>query len=409
MGEGRPGWVARRVVSVRGRVRTAKWWGRRAGRTLRESLSRGRAVGRERLKYARSNALLILQAGTAATLGWLVSHLVLHSPDPVFAPVTAVATVAAAQGRRLRRTAELIAGVGVGIAVGDLLIALIGTGAWQTGLTVALAVFVAILLKGGTQLISRAGGTAVLIATLSPAPQQLEVPRFINAVAGGIIGLAVVLVLLPLRPLRVVEQTAAPLLKDLAKQLHQTAQALSERDADRAQGALKRIRDTASHRRKVRKALRGAHETTTLTPARRHRRTLAQYQHAFTHIDRALHDVQPLISRSVTLLNDREPVPESLPYAVAGLGDALRQLRGEFTSGREPEKTRERTLQAVREAGRAYDEGVGFSGSVVVAQVRATATEILRAMGFDQTDAVRLVRRAVSHKTTTGARFTPRG
>jgi hypothetical protein len=38
---------------------------------------------------------------------------------------------------------------------------------------------------------------------------------------------------------------------------------------------------------------------------------------------------------------------------------------------------------------------VGFSGGVVVAQIRTTATDLLRASGIDHAEAPRLVRRAV--------------
>jgi uncharacterized membrane protein YgaE (UPF0421/DUF939 family) len=42
-------------------------------------------------------------------------------------------------GQRLRRAAELVLGVALGIAIGDALIYEIGTGAWQVGLSVLLA------------------------------------------------------------------------------------------------------------------------------------------------------------------------------------------------------------------------------------------------------------------------------
>jgi hypothetical protein len=44
---------------------------------------------------------------------------------------------------------------------------------------------------------------------------------------------------------------------------------------------------------------------------------------------------------------------------------------------------------------RGYDAGVGFSGGVVVAQVRTTVTDLLRATGVESSEAVRMVRRAV--------------
>src|SRR5207237_10850377 len=76
------------------------------------------------------------------------------------------------------------------------------------------------------------------------------------------------------------------------------------------------------------------------------------------------------------------------------LAEAVRLLRHEFAVGEEPERARERCLRAVSEAGRAYAEGVGFSGSVVVAQVRTTASDLMVASGVDQDEANRLARRS---------------
>ena len=59
----------------------------------------------------------------------------------------------------------------------------------------------------------------------------------------------------------------------------------------------------------------------------------------------------------------------------------------------EPKRAREQALRAVRTAGHAYRDGVGFSGAVVVAQVRTTVSDLLVASGLSQEDANHLVRR----------------
>ena len=84
-----------------------------------------------------------------------------------------------------------------------------------------------------------------------------------------------------------------------------------------------------------------------------------------------------------------------LPAAIHLLGDAVELLRHEWAKGVEPIATRERALRAVTEAWRAYGEGVGFSGGVVVAQVRTTVSDLLRATGVEHAEAPRMVRRAV--------------
>ncbi len=65
---------------------------------------------------------------------------------PFFAPIAAVVSLNGA--RRMRRAVELVVGVSVGVGVGDLLISVIGSGPWQIGLVVALAMTTAVWLDG---------------------------------------------------------------------------------------------------------------------------------------------------------------------------------------------------------------------------------------------------------------------
>ncbi|MFD0788466.1 aromatic acid exporter family protein, partial [Micromonospora azadirachtae] len=174
---------------------------------------------RERLGRVRASGGLALQAGLAAGISWLVADGLLHIPQPIFAPISAVIALAASVGQRLRRTVELIVGVAVGVLIGDALIYLVGTGAWQLGLIVVLSIVAAVLLGGGPAVMVQSAATAVLIGTLSPAVQNLEFPRFVAALIGGAVSLAVTAVLLPLHPLRLINRAAAPALCLLADQL----------------------------------------------------------------------------------------------------------------------------------------------------------------------------------------------
>jgi uncharacterized membrane protein YgaE (UPF0421/DUF939 family) len=370
--------------------------------TLVRLRQRSKATVRDRVHRVRISLILAMQAGIAAALAWVIAHEVLGNPEPVFAPIAAVGTLASSVGQRLRRTVELVFGVALGIAVGDLLILALGTGPWQLGLIVLLAIIVAVFLGAGPGGVTQAAATAVLITSLSPSVDDLEFPRVVDALVGGVVGLLVVALLLPLNPLRVVERAARPALDALADELTATSEALANRDAGRAQAALDRLRGIEERMDQLQEALEGGRETATLAPVRWHRRSeLTQYVEGAEYINHAVHNSGALVRRAVTALEDDEPVPKTLPRAVALLGEAVRLLHNELSAGTEPEGARERALRAVSEAGRAYDDGVGFSGSVVVAQVRTTASDLIRATGIGRTDANRMVRRAVgSHRAT---------
>ncbi|MFG1950514.1 aromatic acid exporter family protein [Micromonospora sp. NPDC048830] len=357
--------------------------------------NRGRDTLRDRLHRVRMSVGLAVQAGLAAALAWIVSYRILNNPQPVFAPISAVGTLAASVGQRLRRTFELIVGVAVGVFLGDGLILLLGTGGWQLGVVVTAAILLTLFFGGSVAVVIQAAATAVLIVTLSPSTQNLEIPRFIDAAVGGGIALLVTAILLPLNPLRVINRAARPALELLADQLDNTAQALRERDRDRARRAMERLRENKEELAAFTEAIEGAKETSTLSPARWHRRNeLTHYAQAADPIDRAMRNSGTLIRRSVTLIEDEEAVPGPMPDAVGHLAESVRLLRHEFSVGAEPQRARERSLRAVSEAGRAYGEGVGFSGSVVIAQVRTTASDLMVASGVSQEEANRLVRRA---------------
>ncbi|MFD6678625.1 FUSC family protein [Micromonospora parva] len=369
--------------------------GARIAEATQQLRHRSRATLHDRLHRVRMAGGLAVQAGLAAGLAYFVSHRLLGNPQPVFAPISAVGTLAASVGQRFRRTVELIVGVGVGVAVGDLLIYFLGTGAWQLGLVVTVAILLTIFAGASVAIVIQAAATAVLIVTLSPSTQNLEIPRFVDAFLGGGIALLVTAVLLPLNPLRVINRAARPALDLLATQLDATADGLRNRDRATIQGALERLRNNKEELATLGEAIEGAKETATLSPARWHRRDeLTHYAEAADPIDRAMRNSGTLIRRSVTLVEDEEPVPDPMPDAIGHLAESVRLLKHEFAAGEEPEKARERSLRAVSEAGRAYGAGVGFSGSVVVAQIRTTASDLLVASGIEQEEANRWIRTA---------------
>ena len=350
---------------------------------------------RDALARVRGGLTLALQAGVGAALAWFVAHDLIGRPAPFFAPIAAVITLASSVGQRVQRTTELVIGVALGIGIGDTIIHFIGTGPWQIGLVVIMAILVATGVGGGTPLVTQSSSSAVLVATLTSSTGQ-PWTRFFDALVGGGIGLIVMTVLLPLNPLTVVRRSADPALQALADGLHEIAAALTVRDADRVSAALAELRAAEATFANFAAAVTAARENVAFAPARWHTRgALAQYVGGAPHMTYALRNVRVMTRRVKTALDDDEAVPERLPAAIDLLGDAVALLRRDWAKGAEPLAARERALRAVVEVMRGYDGGVGFSGGVVVAQVRTTVTDLLRASGVESSEAVRLVRKAV--------------
>jgi uncharacterized membrane protein YgaE (UPF0421/DUF939 family) len=347
------------------------------------------------LSRVRAGFPLALQAGLAAALAWFIAHDVIGRPAPFFAPIAAVITLASSVGQRAKRTIELVVGVAIGIGIGDAIILLIGTGPWQIGLVVLLAIMVAAAVGGGTPLVVQSASSAVLVATLTSGT-GLPYTRFFDALVGGAVGLTVMTILLPLNPLTVVRRAADPALTMLADGLHAVSAGLAARDVDAVQQALDDLRTGETHFAAFAAAAAAASENVAFAPARwRSRGALSQYVDGAVHMTYALRNVRVLARRVITALGDDEPIPECLPASIGLLGDAVHLLRGEWAKGAEPIATRERALRAASESGRAYDQGVGFSGGVVVAQMRTAVSDLLRATGIEHAEAPRMVRRAV--------------
>ncbi|MET7708427.1 FUSC family protein [Micromonospora sp. NPDC005413] len=379
----------------------------RAGRTSVDLHPRVQHAIRARVWRLRLYGLLAVQAGIAAALAWFVVYHFLGNSSPVVAPTTAVGIVAASMGSRLRRTVELLAGVTLGLAVGDTLMPFFGIGAWQTGVVVVLAIIVAVLLKGGGSLLTQAGGTAVLIATLEPPVRDLSIPRFVDAAVGGLIGLAVGLLLVPIHPRRTVRRLVEPVLDPAVAALHGLAAALRRRDLGGAEQSLGRLRALGPRVTALNEGLDASQEVVRLAPLRwRERTSLASYTGAVRHMERSLYSSRALARRLTRALKDDEPIPEEFPAAVDLLAASMRTLRCAIRADAEPREARQQILTAVELVGRAQGEAasnptrphthrLGYSGMIAAGEFRTAAHDLLIATGLDTDRAAALVRQSV--------------
>jgi hypothetical protein len=162
-----------------------------------------------------------LQCGLAASGAWAFATRVLGHPRPFFASVAAVVALGVSGGGRLRRTAELALGVALGVAVGDLLVSLIGQGAWQIGVVVAIALLIALAVGWTGLAVSQTGLQAVFVVAL-PRSSGSGFHRWQDALVGGAAALLVVAVM-PADPWRETRRRGEAYLAKLALVLRETA------------------------------------------------------------------------------------------------------------------------------------------------------------------------------------------
>src|SRR3712207_6014074 len=112
----------------------------------------------------RGGWLQILQTAVAACVAWSLAALLLGlDRPPTFAPIAAVISLGLAVGQRARRVVELTLGVAFGILVADFLVSILGVGAVQAGIVVALAMTVAAFLGSEEIGVKEAAITAMII------------------------------------------------------------------------------------------------------------------------------------------------------------------------------------------------------------------------------------------------------
>ncbi|MFI7662309.1 aromatic acid exporter family protein [Micromonospora parva] len=344
--------------------------------------------GREAYERLRTYFILALQAGTAAGLSWFIADDVLHNPQALFAPAASIGTIAAALGNRIRRVAELIAGVVVGVLAGQSIIEVIGTGPIQTALIVAFAISSAAVIRGGGTVMVHAGSTAVLLGTLSAQQSDVSVARTVNGLIGGATAIAVALLILPANPVRVVHRSAGPTLDVFAHDLTTVCQALAQRDVQQADAALQRLTAAEDERNKTLEMVSAAAEIAVLSPWRwRRLGILRRYQRASKHLQCAYSNSREVAHWAVATVRQREPVPASLPASIEHLGQAVRLLHRDFLAGREPDLARARTRMAVEEVDQACVEEIGFCGTVLVSRLRLALSEVLQAAGAPKVEA----------------------
>jgi len=192
----------------------------------------------------RGGWLPILQTALAACAAWFLAVYLLGVDRPTFAPIAAVIVLGLAVGERGRRAIELTLGVAFGVAIGDLLVSVVGVGPVQVGLFVALAMTAAVLLLGGSDLgVNETAISAMIIMITFPSLDAgFPIERFLEALIGG--GTALLInALLPVDPERMVEEAADPLFEESAAVLEEVASALESGDAGRAQRSYVKARE----------------------------------------------------------------------------------------------------------------------------------------------------------------------
>ena len=205
----------RRTASLGGRCtrgRISPWrpdrstaCGAGAGTSLRARIAPAGSPSAGRSPSARS---------PPASPGCIAADLLGHQ-TPFFAPIAAVVSLGTSYGQRLRRVVEVTIGVAIGVFVGDLIVAWLGTGVvaahadrrrWRCRRRSCST--------AGQLFVTQAAVQSIVVSTLLPDPGA-GLTRWTDALVGGAVAL-VAATAVPAAPLRRPREQAAVVMRKIA-------------------------------------------------------------------------------------------------------------------------------------------------------------------------------------------------
>jgi len=356
--------------------------------------ARFRAVVDQRFAALKFAWWRIIQVCLAAGAAWFIATEVFHHQTPFFAPISVVLILGLAIERRGKRAFEVALGVALGVGIADLIVLGTGTGTWQLMLVVGLAMAAAVLSGGQVLLVNQACVSAVLIATLPVPDLALSLDRFIDALIGGSIALAANAIT-PIDPVRLVRRHLEPLLSRLSGTLVDIADALEAGSHDEITAALERARSLDPAVREMKIAVEAGRETTSLAPTRRrHKGRVGQLAAAADQIDLMIRNTRVLARAASRAIDLKEHVPELVTEAIRDLATSVRSLDQHLAGNPRRSATIDSALLAAARASAALEETSNLSVSVIVGQVRSTATDLLISLGMSSEQALDEVRSA---------------
>jgi Fusaric acid resistance protein-like len=360
---------------VNGAMTTSMNFARRR-RPAAGAWQRWRGAARARL---RGRLLAIVQTAAAAVVAWYLATLLLPDPRPSFAAIAAVVAIGATHGQRAGRAVQLVGGVVLGVALADLIVHFIGSGGWQLGVMVVLAMSAAVLLGGGDLLVVEAGVSAILLVALDPgAAEGFSPNRILEAVVGGGAALAVTSVLFPPDPTLGAGRAAQSVFVELGRTLERVAAGLASRDGGALERALVDSRGIDPLIRAVEDELATGRETARYAPPRRGALVeLDRYARSIAQVDYAIRNTRVLARHALRVARADGDVPARLPEALRDLSHAVWELAASYDAPAHADAARD---VAVRAAGRvtALHE-LAPDVAMIAVQARSVAADLVRA------------------------------
>lgn len=183
-----------------------------------------------------------LQIVIAAVAAYSIAHFGFGHAAPLIAVTVTITTLGINRDARPRKVIETSIGITVGIALSELLVLVIGKGAWQLAIVLFATLIVTRALSANPAFAIAAAVQSSLVVLL-PDPAGGVFTRSLDGLIAGVVALAVT-ALVPRDPRRAAVRDARVLFSVFKESLDGVVDALSRGDHQTAELALERLRRT---------------------------------------------------------------------------------------------------------------------------------------------------------------------
>jgi uncharacterized membrane protein YgaE (UPF0421/DUF939 family) len=276
----------------------------------------------------------------------------------------------------------MVAGVTLGIAVGEAASAVIGTNAATVGVVV-LVTMAAALLAGvgffseGMMFVNQSTASAILVVALHKHGTGAE--RLIDALVGGAVAGVIGVGLFPAEPLGLMRDAEREVLRSLAGALGRVAELMRQGRPAEAEWTLAAAQDVHRQLAALSAARRTARANVRVAPRRWRLRAQVDLEDTrIGRLDLLANAALSLFRVSADSLEEGDPVPSSLCATVAELAEVLATLAA--TAQPWPAELRSQIAARVNATIEAVSTQAGSRAPVIASIVRATGRDVLNVL-----------------------------
>ena len=349
-----------------------------------------------RLKRVRKRLLPITQTGLAAGVAYWLAKDVIGHVQPFFAPIAVVIIIGMNGGDRINKAWDIALGCTLGVLVGDLVFARVGSGAWQIALIVSGSLLIASFFSKSQLLNNQVAIGSILIATIMPPGAAVTgLDRTVDAFVGCAVAM-VTLALIPQAPLASARAEIATIMGLMSSVLDDVALGLSTSKPDHIREALDLIRGTQSRIDDMSAAIQSGQESSRISPFLwSQRRSVNSLSLVIPSVDNAVRTTRVLARRALVLCEDGDAITDKQVEII----DTLARVSLEFSelydvnSRRAQAEVIPELVNDLRAAAQdasmevAGDDAV-LSAYAILAQTRSLIVDMLQSCGMSRESAL---------------------